>query len=60
RGLRTRPTHRHPAQRVSKNKLSTMLRDRYYLGYVIYKGEEMQWSVPGECDRPDLESCWPW
>src|SRR5690606_24408296 len=18
------------------------------------------WSVPGECDRPDLESCWPW
>ncbi|WP_280208174.1 recombinase zinc beta ribbon domain-containing protein [Nocardia cyriacigeorgica] len=22
--------------------LSTMLRDRYYLGYVIYKGEEMQ------------------
>ncbi|MBF6370685.1 recombinase family protein, partial [Nocardia puris] len=40
RGLRTRPTHRHPAQRVSKNKLSTMLRDRYYLGYVIYKGEE--------------------
>ncbi|MBF6216474.1 recombinase family protein, partial [Nocardia puris] len=39
---RTRPSHRRPAQRVSRNKLSQMLRDRYYLGYVIYKGEEMQ------------------
>ncbi len=42
RGLRTRPSHRRLAQRVSRNKLSTMLRDRYYLGYVIYKGEEME------------------
>jgi site-specific DNA recombinase len=42
RGLRTRPTARHPAKQVSINKLSQMLRDRYYLGYVTYKGEEVQ------------------
>jgi site-specific DNA recombinase len=42
RGLRTRPTGRHPAKQVSINKLSQMLRDRYYLGYVTYKGEEIQ------------------
>lgn len=42
RGLRTRPTARHPAKQVSINKLSQMLRDRYYLGYVTYKGEEIQ------------------
>lgn len=42
RGLRTRPTARHPAKQVSINKLSQMLRDRYYLGYVIYQGEEIQ------------------
>jgi site-specific DNA recombinase len=40
RGLRTRPTARYPAQQVSINKLSEMLRDRYYLGYVTYKDEE--------------------
>ncbi|MCG3757109.1 recombinase family protein [Amycolatopsis sp. Poz14] len=43
RGLRTRPTARYPAQRVSISKLARMLRDRYYLGYVAYRGEE----VPG-------------
>ena len=41
RGLRTRATNRHPAKKVSINKLSMMLRDRYYLGYVDYKGEEI-------------------
>ncbi|MBP2320517.1 DNA invertase Pin-like site-specific DNA recombinase [Kibdelosporangium banguiense] len=40
RGLRTRPTTRYPPQRVSVSKLSRMLRDRYYLGYVAYSGEE--------------------
>jgi site-specific DNA recombinase len=40
RGLRTRPTARHPAQQVSISKLARMLRDRYYLGYVTYRGEE--------------------
>lgn len=41
RGLRTRPTARYPAQRVSISKLARMLRDRYYLGYVTYRGEEV-------------------
>nr|WP_330359603.1 recombinase family protein [Actinosynnema sp. ALI-1.44] len=34
RGLRTRATRRHQAKKVSENKISQMLRDRYYLGYV--------------------------
>lgn len=40
RGLRTRPTVRHPAQRVSISKLSRMLRGRYYLGYITYREKE--------------------
>ncbi|GGM81050.1 recombinase [Longimycelium tulufanense] len=42
RGLRTRPTAKHPAKKISINKLSRMLRDRYYLGYVTYRGEEFK------------------
>ena len=42
RGLRTRPTPRRPAKRVSINKLSLMLRDRYYIGYVMHQGEEVR------------------
>lgn len=42
RGLRTRPTARHPAQRVSISKLSRMLRDHYYLGYITYRDEEVR------------------
>jgi len=42
RGLRTRPTKLHPAKQISINKLSQMLRDRYYLGYVTYEGEEIK------------------
>lgn len=41
RGLRTRPTARYPAQRVSISKLARMLRDRYYLGFINYRGEEL-------------------
>jgi DNA invertase Pin-like site-specific DNA recombinase len=41
-GLRTRATRRHPAKKVSENKISQMLHDRYYLGYVEYDGEEIQ------------------
>lgn len=41
RGLRTRPTARRPAQRVSISKLARMLRDRYYLGYITYRDEEL-------------------
>lgn len=40
-GLRTRPTAQHQAQRVSLSKLARMLRDRYYLGYITYRGEEL-------------------
>lgn len=39
RGLRTRPTLRRPAGPVSASKVQQMLRDRYYLGEVGYKGE---------------------
>jgi site-specific DNA recombinase len=39
RGLRTRPSGRHPAGPVSTTKLAVLLRDPYYLGYVTYKGE---------------------
>ncbi|MBB5153332.1 recombinase family protein [Saccharopolyspora phatthalungensis] len=36
----TRPTRGHP-QQVSISKLARMLRDRYYLGYITYRGEEL-------------------
>jgi len=39
RGLRTRPG-RHAAGRLSDSKLCSLLRDRYYLGIITYKGEE--------------------
>lgn len=42
RGLRTRPTARRPATQVSISKLSTMLRNRYYIGYITYKDEEIK------------------
>jgi hypothetical protein len=41
RGLPTRATSRYPAQQVSFSKLARMLRDRYYLGYITYHGEEL-------------------
>jgi site-specific DNA recombinase len=40
RGLRTRGDSRTPAQPVAANRLHRMLRDRYYLGLVTYKGIE--------------------
>lgn len=40
RGLRTLATARHGEKPVSVNKISLMLRDRYYCGYVTYKGIE--------------------
>ncbi|GAA2038917.1 recombinase family protein [Nocardiopsis rhodophaea] len=39
RGLRNRPRG-GPAQQVSVKKLSQLLRDRYYIGVVTYRGEE--------------------
>jgi len=39
RGLRTRAS-RFPGSPISSSKLQAMLRDRYYIGYVSYKGAE--------------------
>ncbi|MCH7229742.1 recombinase family protein [Glycomyces sp. L485] len=40
-GLRNRPTRAHPAgTEVSPSQLEKILRDRTYLGYVIWKGQE--------------------
>ena len=38
-GLRTRPSRR-PAGPISTSSLHFLLQDRYYLGYVTYKGKE--------------------
>ncbi|GAA1985417.1 recombinase family protein [Amycolatopsis minnesotensis] len=40
RGLTTRPTTKRPAKPVSLNKISLLLRDRYYCGYVTFDGLE--------------------
>ena len=47
RGLRTRATQRRPAGPISDSKIQQMLRDRYYLGEVAYKGE----TYPGRHER---------
>ena len=39
RGLTTRATSHRPAGPVSTSKMSRLLRDRYYVGDVVYKGE---------------------
>jgi site-specific DNA recombinase len=41
RGLRTKPG-RYSARPVSVSKLATMLRDPYYAGYVVYRGEMIE------------------
>lgn len=38
-GLTTRRTVRHPEQPVSSSKLHAMLKDPYYVGYLVYKGD---------------------
>ncbi len=40
RGLRTRPSGRHPGGPIVDSTLSKLLRDRYYLGYVTHQGVE--------------------
>jgi len=42
RVLWLRPRNRRPAGPISANYLSRVLRDRYYMGFVNYKGEEYQ------------------
>lgn len=39
-GLRTKPTKRWTARPVSVHKIGELLRDRYYLGFITYNGEE--------------------
>ncbi len=40
-GLRTKPTRRYPTGTpISINSIGNLLRDRYYLGYVTYRGQE--------------------
>nr|WP_307850156.1 recombinase family protein [Saccharopolyspora sp. HNM0986] len=51
-GLRTRPTARYPAQRISISKLSRMLRDRYYLGYISYHGTQLPGRHQPLIDEP--------
>lgn len=38
-GLTMRPTHTHPERPVSATTIGSMLRDRYYTGYVHYQGQ---------------------
>jgi len=39
RGLRSRPTAARPAAPIAVSKVQRLLRDRYYLGEIEYKGE---------------------
>jgi site-specific DNA recombinase len=42
RGLRTRGDGRNPSAPVSHSQLGSILRDRYYVGFVNYGGEELR------------------
>lgn len=41
-GLRTRPNRKYPSGQISIHSIEKMLRNRYYLGYVTWNGEEYQ------------------
>jgi site-specific DNA recombinase len=43
-GLRTRATKKRPAKKVSASTLHEILRDRYYIGVVVYSGVEYEGS----------------
>lgn len=51
RGLETRATARRPAGPVSSSKISSMLRDPYYVGDIVYKGETFEGRHPAIIDR---------
>jgi site-specific DNA recombinase len=42
RGLRTRATARYPEQALSIAQIGWMFRNRYYIGYIEYEGEEIK------------------
>ncbi len=52
-GLTSRATKRTPEQPISLNTLYEMLQDRYYVGYVTYKGDEYEGRHPAIV-TPDL------
>ncbi|MGW5053542.1 recombinase family protein [Actinokineospora sp. NPDC004072] len=41
-GLMALPHGKRPVRPIARSKVATMLRDRYYLGYVTFKGVEYQ------------------
>jgi site-specific DNA recombinase len=51
RGLVTRVTARRPAGPISQSKIHQMLRDRYYLGEVRYKGEQFDGRLEALIDE---------
>ncbi len=51
RGLLTRPSAARPARPISVNKVSQLLRDRYYLGRVVFKGEDYDGRHPALVDQ---------
>ena len=46
RGLRSRPTPKRPAGKVSRSTLHEILRDPYYIGTVVFRGIEYQGDHP--------------
>ena len=55
RGLVTRPTAHRRAGPISTSKMSRMLRDRYYVGDIIYQGEGYEGRHPALIDRDLFE-----
>lgn len=46
RGLRSKPTRRTPAQALTPNRLSSVLRNQYYIGIVTHNGKPHQGRHP--------------
>ncbi len=55
RGLTNRPGPRTPARPVPANKLHQILRNRYYLGYVTWRGVEYDGKHPPLVDAETFE-----
>jgi site-specific DNA recombinase len=51
RGLRTRPTRQRPARMIVRSALATVLKNRYYIGTVRYRGVEYPGSHPPLIDK---------
>ena len=55
RGLTQRPTKNQPSRPLPANKLQTVLRNRYYLGIVTYKGIEYEGKHPKLIDQTTFD-----